>query len=367
VFTLLLVTPDEITMLEKPDLPDEKISACLRDEYGLNVVQVAFLPLGADRNTVVYRVVSDKATPYFVKLRRGIFDETTVMVPKFLHDQGVGQIIVPLSNRSQQLWTSLESFNLMLYPFIEGHSGFEVDLSDHHWVTFGRALKGVHTAVVPPALMRSIPQETYSPQWREIVKRFQARVEDTTFDDPIAAELAAFLQARQHEISHLVKRAERLGSVLQTRSMQFALCHSDIHAGNILIGVNDALYLVDWDNPILAPKERDLMFIGGGVGGGGHTAQEETLFYQGYGQTQIDPIALAYYRYERIVQDIAAYCEQILLTHEGDEDRKEGLQQLKSQFLPNDVVEMAYKSEENLPPELKSLLEKSFLPESSKS
>ena len=42
-------------MLEKPDLQDEKIIACLQDEYGLLVVQVAFLPLGADRDTAVYR------------------------------------------------------------------------------------------------------------------------------------------------------------------------------------------------------------------------------------------------------------------------------------------------------------------------
>ena len=83
------------------------------------------------------------------------------------------------------------------------------------------------------------------------------------------------------------------------------MCHSDIHAGNILIDANGALYIVDWDNPVLAPKERDLMFIGGGQEFAGHTAQEEeTLFYRGYGQTQIDPIALAYYRYERIIQDI---------------------------------------------------------------
>jgi spectinomycin phosphotransferase len=42
-------------MLEKPDLQDEKIGACLQDEYGLLAVQVAFLPLGADMNTAVYR------------------------------------------------------------------------------------------------------------------------------------------------------------------------------------------------------------------------------------------------------------------------------------------------------------------------
>ena len=128
-------------MLEKPDLQDEKIIACLRDEYGLNVVQVAFLPLGADRNTAVYRVVTDEETPYFVKLRRGIFDETSVVVPKFLSDQGIRQIIAPIATRTQQLWTSLEVFNVILYPFIEGHNGFEVDLSDHHWVDFGERSK----------------------------------------------------------------------------------------------------------------------------------------------------------------------------------------------------------------------------------
>jgi spectinomycin phosphotransferase len=65
-------------MLEKPDLKDEKIVACLQDEYGLLVVQVAFLPLGADRNTAVYRIVAGDETPYFCKLRSGVFDETSV-------------------------------------------------------------------------------------------------------------------------------------------------------------------------------------------------------------------------------------------------------------------------------------------------
>jgi spectinomycin phosphotransferase len=216
---------------------------------------------------------------------------------------------------------------LILYPFVEGHNGFEVDLSDHQWVDFGTALKGIHTAVVPSALTRHIQQETYSPQWREIVKTFLERVEGNAFDDPVAVKLAAFLKARRDEILDLVGCAERLALALQARSPEFVLCHSDVHTGNIL------------DNPILAPKERDLMFIGGGQGFAGHTAQEEeTLFYEGYGQTQIDPVALAYYRYERIIEDIAIYCEQIFLTNEGGEDRERSLRYLGMVQNPGELV-----------------------------
>lgn len=336
-------------MLEKPDLQDEKIIACLQDEYGLLVVQVAFLPLGADRDTAVYRVVADDETPYFLKLRGGVFGEIAVALPKFLSDQGIVQIIAPLATKTGQLWASLDAFKLILYPFVEGHNGYEVNLSDRPWVDFGTALKRIHTAVVPPALSRRIQQETYSPQWREIVKTFLERVEDDAFDDPIAVKLAAFLKARRDEILDLVGRAERLAQALQARSPEFILCHSDIHAGNILIDANDAFYIVDWDDPILAPKERDLMFVGGGQFGAGHSPQEEgALFYRGYGQTQIDPIALAYYRYERIIQDIAVFCEQIFLTNEGGEDREQSFQYLTSNFLPNGVLEIAYKSDKTL-------------------
>ena len=55
-------------MLEKPDIRDENIIACLLNEYGLLVVQVIFLPLGADLNTAVYRVVTDDETAFCERL-----------------------------------------------------------------------------------------------------------------------------------------------------------------------------------------------------------------------------------------------------------------------------------------------------------
>lgn len=91
------------------------------------------------------------------------------------------------------------------------------------------------------------------------------------------------------------------------------------------------------------------MFIGAGLGGNGHTLQEEkTLFYQGYGQTQINEGAMAYYRYERIIEDIAIYCEQIFLSDEGGEDREQSFENLKSNYLPNHTIEIAYQSDKTL-------------------
>ncbi|MDQ2996735.1 MAG: aminoglycoside phosphotransferase family protein, partial [Chloroflexota bacterium] len=105
------------------------------------------------------------------------------------------------------------------------------------------------------------------------------------------------------------------------------------------------LFIVDWDTLILAPKERDLMFVGAGIDAVWRSERERALFYQGYGAAKIDSQALAYYRYERIVEDIVAYCQQLLLTDEGGQDRQEGLRQLVGQFEPGAVIEIAFASD----------------------
>lgn len=346
-------------MLEKPDLQDEAIITCLRDAYGLNIVEINFLPLGADMNTAVYGAIATNQTGYFVKLRSGNFDTITVDVPKFLFDCGISQIIAPISTQSGQLSSPVGEFNLILYPFIDGDNGWEVDLEDQDWVAFGQALKKIHTVKLPSTLAARIPHEKYSSYWRERVKGFQTQVETTQFTDPEAAGLAKLLNEKKSVVNHLIQRAEDLGTVLSAQVPNEVLCHSDIHVGNTLMSnMADILYIVDWDQPILAPKERDLMFIGGGLGGGGHTPeQEEKLFYEGYGQIEINPVVLAYYRYERVVQDIAAYSEQLLLTDEGGEDRAEGLRQISSQFLPGAVIDMAYRTEQRLPRKLQAYLD----------
>jgi spectinomycin phosphotransferase len=336
-------------MLEKPDVPDELLRASLRDHYGVHGTEITFLPLGNDVDTAVYRVVADDATSYFLKLRSwsrsGAFDETTVAIPRFLRDQGITQIIAPIETNAGRLWARLDDCAVILFPFVEGQNGSVQPLSARQWAEFGAALKAMHTVVVPPSLRRIVPQETYGPYWRDLVRTFQARAEDTVFTEPAAAEMAAFLRTKREDISHLVARAEVLGDALRARSPKQVLCHADIHAVNVLIGTDGALYIVDWDTVTFAPKERDLMFIGAGIAGVWDSAREESLFYQGYGRTEIDFVALAYYRYERIVEDVAAYSQELLLTDKGGADRAAGLDKFRNQFLPNRVVAIAHRTD----------------------
>lgn len=329
-------------MLTKPELRDAEIIACLHNCYDLRAVGITFLPIGADRSTAVYRAVADDGAPYFVKLRQGSFDSTSVELPKILRDQGIQQIIVPLMTTTGQLWANLDDYALILYPFVEGQDAYTVDLTDHHWIELGRALRAIHSARVPSELLSHIRKESYTPVWRNLVRTIVNDVPARRFDDPISVKLAALLGAKRAAILDLVDHAERAAQMLQARSPEFILCHADLHAGNILITA-DTFYIVDWDDPVLAPRERDLMFVGGGLLGEGHTAQEESiLFYQGYGPTQIDPAALTYYRCERIVQDIAVFCEEILLTDESSADRAQSLHYLASNFVPGGTIDIAY-------------------------
>jgi spectinomycin phosphotransferase len=234
----------------------------------------------------------------------------------------------------------------MLYPFIEGSDGYHIDLSEQHWFEFGKALNNLHNIEIPPSIKNQIQKEMYSPQGRKKVKNALQLVKTNSFSEPTAASLALFLMIKRYEIYDLVEHAENLAARLQTEPPPFTVCHSDAHAGNILIDKNDHLYIVDWDNPILAPKERDLMFPGGAQGFRGHTLiEEEILFYRGYGQTEVNQTALAYYRYERVIQDLAVYCEQLLMSDEGGEDRERSLQYLKANFLQGNTLETAYRSD----------------------
>jgi spectinomycin phosphotransferase len=336
-------------MLEKPAVPDEKIIVCLQAEYGLCITRLTFLPLGGNLCTAVYRAITEDGTSYFCKLRCSRFSDISVELPKYLSEQGLSQIIPPLRSTRGQLSAALDEFTLILYPFVEGISGDKVRLSERQWADFGAALHCIHTTDLPSTLAEKMQKEDLSPESRDICSNILHRLDTERFADPVMAGLADYLLPRVGIILDLVRRVERLAHNLAARPLKWVLCHSDIHPGNLFIDSAGALFIVDWDSPILAPKERDLIFVGGGQGYVGITAdEEEALFYRYYGSSPIDPLAMAYYRCERSLYDLSVECPRILTSTLNPRDRAKSLETVTWLFLPSGSIEMAQRAADRL-------------------
>ncbi len=331
-------------MLEKPSISEEKIRLCAETEFALSVTELTFLPLGADLNTAVYSLRADDDQLYFLKLRQGPFSAASVALPHFLVAQGI-PVIPPRPAKSGRLWAELEAFKVILYPFVKGQDGYAVDLSDSQWVELGQAFHRIHSVELPPALAGLLRPETYPPAYRHDLRLSLEHLPRQALLDAVSRETAAILNKEQPVILALLDRAERLAASLRNRSSEFCLCHADVHAGNLLIEPGGAFYIVDWDEALLAPKERDLMSIGADLFGAWRSPDaEERLFYQGYGRTALDRAALAYYRCERIIVDLAVEYRQIFESEPQGEDREQALKYLLSNFEPGGTIALAQRT-----------------------
>jgi spectinomycin phosphotransferase len=253
-------------------------------------------------------------------------------------------VIPPVRGRMRdgQLSTRIGDLSATIYPFIEGENGFRRPLNEDQWTSLGAVVRAVHDVRLPPSVSESMRQETYSNASRNKARAYLEAVPPESSNDTVASELIALLASKGPEIAALVEHAEQLSTSLEHRALPMVPTHGDLHAGNILIDGAGSLFIVDWDDAALAAKERDLMFVGGGVGGVWNRADESAAFYRGYGPVSVDAESLAFYRCQRVVEDVAVYCDRLLLKG-GDQgaEREESLRRLRAAFDPNDVVEIA--------------------------
>jgi spectinomycin phosphotransferase len=330
------------TVLERSEIPGEQIRAALHDDLGLSIAALAFLPWGADPHSASYRAETADGASYFVKLRSGRFHTASVALPRYLHEQGVPHLIAPIPTRSGRLWAELPPYKLIVYPYVAGHDVYNTDLTDEQWLAYGATLRRIHDTALPPELLSAIHEEDYTPRWRDSVRRALQLGPGDIVDDRVAREVHALLHAERGAILNLLDRATRLAQSLQSDPFPFVVCHSDLHAGNFHVTERGDFYLVDWDEPVRAPRERDLMYPGAGLMGKWRSSpEEERLFFAGYGPVAIDRSALAYYRAERIIADIAIYGEELLLSTAGGDDRAQSLRYLASNFAPGGTIELA--------------------------
>jgi len=334
------------SMREPPALADARIVTALQASFGIRVAALVFLPIGNDSASWAYRVEAAQGPAYFLKVRADAGPMPGAAVPAHLHRHGVSNVLAPLATSTGAPYVLVDGFTLALYPMLDARVGAEVGLSPAQWRQLGAALQQIHRVPLTPELGRMVGREAFRPSRRELVADLEALVATVASDDPVAWELAGFWRVRQGVIGALVRQADALGRQLVRSSFPQVLCHADLHTWNVLVDDHQQLWLVDWDEAILAPKERDLMFVVGGIGHDLVRSADTECFFQGYGEATVDPRLLAYYRCAWVVQDIAAYGEQVLITPGlGEVTRRAAVKGFMDLFAPGNIIGLARASD----------------------
>ena len=109
------------------------------------------------------------------------------------------------------------------------------------------------------------------------------------------------------------------------------------------------VFIVDWDEVMMAPKERDFIFLNEGSFYG-LAGDSITPFIQGYGHTEIDWLMLTYYKFERAIQDLIAYTEEVLFKDDsaGKKKKADVLQAFNELFEGGGEISAAYSAAKHL-------------------
>jgi len=337
-------------MREKLSISEERLQACLQEQYDLISATLEFLPLGHDTRAGVYLVVSECGIPYLLKVKLGSLYEPGCLVPRFLHDQGITSVVAPLSTKRHTLWTQTEDWSVIVYPFLDGDTGW-AGMTDAHWKEVGSIFKQIHQVVLPSVSFESLRKETFDPtEYISWVHTFETQLETqiAVSEDVSISErvLRASWIAHKSTIHAMMTSMEKLAKVLQECSGPHVVCHADLHPGNLLRTQDGHVFVIDWDDVMLAPRERDFIFV--------RKAQEDSSqnippFFQGYGQTEIDWTALAYYLYERIITDVIAFTQEVFFREDlGEESKTYAAQLFHGMLSKGGMIEEAYAAEAHL-------------------
>ncbi|MFL5679260.1 MAG: phosphotransferase [Chloroflexota bacterium] len=325
---------------------EDIVAAALRADYGIEPTRLEITERGKDFAASVFRVSVAGSGPRFVVKTRPADAprDVAAAIARYLADAGVQGVVAPIPSLTGSVAARSGSVSLTVYPFIDGRLGIEMEMADASWRALGAFARRLHATTLPEDLADAVPRESYRPAEIDTIARVDAAVRDAPSPgDDTAARVVDLWHDHRDEILALATRTAALGDALRARSLPLVTCHADTHTGNLIVDPAGAVWVIDWDEVVLAPKERDLMFsVGGGISTELVDANATTRYLEGYGDVDIDEQALAYYRHAWAVQDVGGYAWRVLLDGSANvAQRKDAADILIGLFRPGEIVDLA--------------------------
>ena len=223
--------------------------------------------------------------------------------------------MAPVSTLSGALWTKLGNWTVILYPWINGESSL-TGMTNAQWKEVGSIFRRIHQVGLPASGgSSSLRKERFDlTEYTQWIRTFEAQhLQEHNSASASQRALRSSWKMHQPTIHTAVTTLEKLAEMLRSRTLPFVICHADLHARNLIRDPSGHVLVIDWDEVMLAPKERDFIFL---------RKPHAEAFFQGYANAEIDWSLLTYYLWERVVQDLIYLAHNVCVRDDWAEETR---------------------------------------------
>lgn len=277
---------------------DNKLKQIIEKEFGFIINEITDAPRQFVAETYILEC---QDTKYFCKIvTKELFISPIIEslpILKSLHEQGLERINYPIPTKKGELSLRINNTLIVLFNYIDAKQSEKYDM-----YSFGKMIATVHS--MTDKMSKSIPEEKYFYEYADTFQQQLELIMDHKDGDGITQNLKLLVAKYRDEIKHDYENFISLSHALSTKEFKFVITHGD-PGGNTLVKSPTDLYLIDWDNIMLSPPERDTWFF-----------QHDQEFMRGYRsifpEYQVDEELSHYSTYKRYFEDLVEYFTEIL-------------------------------------------------------
>ncbi|MEK8105938.1 phosphotransferase [Micromonospora sp. M12] len=234
---------------------------------------------------------------------------------------------------------------ISVVPWVSDQRALDGPMTSAHWRAYGAVLAAVHAAPVTGssagccrrAVPRTLDRGRDPRDGRAAARPGRGRPRGSA-----VRGAGGVWSAAADRLGVLTSEIERGAVDPLARPGSGVVCHGDPHLGNLLLGADGQVWLIDWDDAVLAPVECDLMFVLGGVlAFAPITAEQQKAVLAGYGNTDIDPARLAWFLAVRALDDLSDWTRQALERDAEASDRSRAARIVRGLVSPVGLVTLA--------------------------
>jgi spectinomycin phosphotransferase len=313
-----------MTMLTEPMMIERTvIQTALQKAYGLTLHTLTFVPKG--ETSWGYIIDTADGRRYFLKIFGSTITDVAALSLTYhlAHDCHIETVTSPLPMQSGDVVLPLHPYQAALFPYIDGQTLAGRQPTPRVARAIGQALARIHACVDTRAHCRRVEQFEITIRDR-LLATLHIIADEAQVLEGYKGAVRALLAPRVPKLRDQLDLFHQVQQDLRKRELDLVVCHGDPTPGNIIVASDGHVALIDWDDVLLAPKEKDLMFFLD------DDSQDVIAGYERVaGSIQLNQDILRFYQYQWTLGAITTFSSRIIFENTSDAQNAHDLEELK--------------------------------------